>query len=534
MPFFYTQNTVYFKREKEREMKFKKLLAKTAVSAAVMAMALCPASVSASTQASSMPSAEDTQTIAVTNIEHGATVKAYKIADAGYSSAGLTGYETVAGVSIADLEEPTLEEVQAITCGIQDGSLVLPALELSDVTPADSHQLGDGSSECTYRSGDLGAGMYLVLVKGVSGNIYNPAIVSIGYDNESKICAGSLDMSTGSWTVTGGVTEVKHSKVTVTKETEDGIRSFSYNDTIDYVVTTAIPSYDESVYKNVTFRMVDTADPGLTFNESSVSVEDAAGTVVDKTNYEVSLTGQTLTVDFKSAWVLSHGGTSVTIKYEGILNEDAGLDFQGNYNRVKIVYSNDPSSQGGSTAYDDSSDPGSPKAESVVYSFDLSFTKVDSKDSELALPGAEFSLTGTNTTGDDVSYLESSNDDGIVHFSGLSEGTYTMRETKAPKGYAVNQNTYTVTISPVYGSDKTLSSYTVTITDQDGNDFMNKTYTSTPLADGKDGNIPNTAFKNLPATGGTGTVIYSIIGITAIIAGTILVTGRRASRPEKG
>lgn len=502
-------------------MKLKKLLSKAVVLAAVMTLAVSPAS------AATVPSSSDVGSISVTNIEHGATVKAYKIVNAEYSSAGLVGYEPVEGVTISDLENPTLQEAQAITAMIQNGNLNVSPVAMTDVTPVDSHTLGDGSTSCTYRADGLGAGMYLVLVKGVSGNVYNPAVISVGYDDSSKITSGSLDISNGNWTVSGGMTEAKHSRVTVSKDTEEGIRSFSYDDNISYVVTAAIPSYDPAVYSNVYFRLVDTADEGLTFDPGSVSVKDATGATVAQSNYSVSLSGQTLTIDFDSAWVLTNGGTSVTVNYEANLDTDAALDFTGNYNHVKIVYSNDPTSQGGAAAYDDPDDPGTPKDETVVYTFDFCFKKVDSKDPDILLPGAEFSLTGTNTTGDSVTYTETSSDEGVVHFSGLSEGTYTMTETKAPEGYAVNRNVYTVTISPTYGSDKTLTSYTVTIVDQEGTAFMNKTYTQNPAADGSDGYIPNTAFMNLPATGGTGTVMYSLMGVTAITFGTLILMRRK-------
>jgi LPXTG-motif cell wall-anchored protein len=102
-----------------------------------------------------------------------------------------------------------------------------------------------------------------------------------------------------------------------------------------------------------------------------------------------------------------------------------------------------------------------------------------------------------------------------------------MKETKAPEGYSVNQNDYTVTVSASYGSDKTLTSYNISITDQEGTVFMNKTYTATPDADGTDCAIPNTAFMDLPATGGTGTLIFTIAGMIAVTGGTMLLMSKR-------
>lgn len=67
----------------------------------------------------------------------------------------------------------------------------------------------------------------------------------------------------------------------------------------------------------------------------------------------------------------------------------------------------------------------------------------DSKGNVKELAGAEFTLFDANNK---VVRRNSSNIKGIVEFKGLSEGTYTLKETVAPEGYKATDKTITVKI----------------------------------------------------------------------------------------
>lgn len=62
--------------------------------------------------------------------------------------------------------------------------------------------------------------------------------------------------------------------------------------------------------------------------------------------------------------------------------------------------------------------------------------------SGVALPGAEFSIDDTSNS---LHYTATSDANGIVSFS-LMDGTYTLKETKAPSGYVKTSGTWTVTV----------------------------------------------------------------------------------------
>lgn len=73
----------------------------------------------------------------------------------------------------------------------------------------------------------------------------------------------------------------------------------------------------------------------------------------------------------------------------------------------------------------------------------LEITKTD--ENEFAsLPGAEFTLSPTDPTGESI--VKSSDSLGKVSFEDLNPGTYELKETKAPNGYIESDKKWTVTV----------------------------------------------------------------------------------------
>ena len=60
------------------------------------------------------PTAEDKATATVENVEAGATVTAYRIVEPTYNDKGFTGYKVAEGVTLANMLEPTSNEVTGI------------------------------------------------------------------------------------------------------------------------------------------------------------------------------------------------------------------------------------------------------------------------------------------------------------------------------------------------------------------------------------------------------------------------------------
>lgn len=70
----------------------------------------------------------------------------------------------------------------------------------------------------------------------------------------------------------------------------------------------------------------------------------------------------------------------------------------------------------------------------------LIINKVDTKNNALA--GAEFHITGSN-----YDVVKKSNNNGQIELNGLEPGTYTITETKAPAGYELAAEPFTVTVA---------------------------------------------------------------------------------------
>lgn len=134
-----------------------------------------------------------------------------------------------------------------------------------------------------------------------------------------------------------------------------------------------------------------------------------------------------------------------------------------------------------------------------VYTGKIDIIKVGSDATTVGLKGAEFTLTNGTFTAS-----ATTGDDGKFVFKGLENGTYTLKETKAPVGYELNITPKTITIED--GVVKTVDAAAVT-------DIVVKFV-----------NIPKT---DLPLTGGMGVTLFAVLGISLAAAGVFLLKSKR-------
>lgn len=137
---------------------------------------------------------------------------------------------------------------------------------------------------------------------------------------------------------------------------------------------------------------------------------------------------------------------------------------------------------------------------------DLDLTKVDKKDNAV-LAGAQFELYTKDAGGNYVKVAafgtQTSDDNGKIAFANLAEGTYYLKEVKAPAGYETP-------------ADGTYTEFTV---DKDGGYDVATTITNTM----KDAD----ASFLLPVTGGMGVIPFAAAGILLIGGGVYLVVRSR-------
>ena len=111
-----------------------------------------------------------------------------------------------------------------------------------------------------------------------------------------------------------------------------------------------------------------------------------------------------------------------------------------------------------------------------------------------------------------------SGEDGKIKLEGLKPGTYTIKETKAPTGYNLDETEHVIKID-WNATDKKMELNT---TDSDSAaTFTDNTATASITIENKSG-------ATLPSTGGIGTTIFYVIGAILVLgAGILLVTRRR-------
>lgn len=324
--------------------------------------------------------------------------------------------------------------------------------------------------------------------------------------------------------------ELKTVYPTVDKKVGEGQNhaSASVGDTLDFTLTSTVPDISEYT-QGYQFSFVDTLSEGLTFNEGSVQVKIDNEDVTDKcTIVKPSAGNNVLTIHFgtekgslsdgkydATELFTNNAGKTITVTYKATLNENAEIK-EDQTNTVKVVYSNNPTTDG-------TGESGESKTHQYTFGFDLNKT-----DGTNGLAGAKFQLqdaegnpikligTGTDNTYRPAKTGESGVDtvttpeDGVIHFTGLAEGTYQLVETAAPEGYNPVADPIQVKIEATYKQDDgTLESWTV---NKNGNHAVE---------------VVNHAGTLLPGTGGIGTVIFTVAGLVLIVAGVAWAMRRR-------
>ncbi|MCQ2562941.1 MAG: isopeptide-forming domain-containing fimbrial protein [Mogibacterium sp.] len=507
-------------------------------------------SVPAMAFAATVPSASDTSTITVNNVDAGSTVTAYQIVKAKYNSNGLVGYEKAStSISLADPVKPTDDEIQAIANGINGGSI--SGLTSKTLT-------GSGT---TY-SATVGAGYWLIIAKGGAETIYNPMLAGVYYTvsgSDNTLSTPNEVNASDYWELNEGKAWAKSSKPTIDKTiTNPGSNGnasgddTAIGDVIKFKIATMIPAYSAE-YTEVIYNVTDELSEGLDYDADTAVVVKVGGQEVTAgtDTYSVTQSGQKMTIEFKSAYALAHAGANVEVTYGAKLNENAHFNYDANSNKATTEYSNNPAKSSDTKKIEDKTyhytfeidgnvngksttgvnyknhelikvdEKGAPQK--VEYKSDTTYTTI-----EHGLGGATFKLTNTKTNKE---YFATTNSNGYFEgFKGLDAGTYKLVETAAPKGYTVDSTEHTVVINASYNENGTLKEYSIAI---DGENTS--TYKATYDEDGvtvktieKGTNeqpttfIKNTKLSELPSTGGTGAFLFTIVGVAIMCAIAVL------------
>lgn len=424
---------------------------------------------------------------------------------------------------------------------------------------------GNGTVLAAGNSTQLDKGYYLIVDSTATGQtVYNPAVLAITSDIE-------IEDKTDVPTLEKKVQENKKDA------TGDAAYGSKFNDVADYNIGDDVPFHligsvpDMSQYETYTYKFTDTFDKGFdAVDTSNVKVYlsndkklDLEGENMDTdiTSYFSSTNGSiqytpateaqgetagtkaTLTVstkDLKKAATYSKEQPQyVIVSYTAKLNAKAEIGLPGNVNTAKLTYSNNPdqSGQGENQPTHDT-----PEDKVIVFTYGLDVTKVDSKNDKTKLKDAEFKLknsdgkwatitdgkvTGWTATENDGAVLKS-DAEGNFKVTGLDNGTYTLVETKAPAGYNLPANGFSVTLEATTKNNQTWNGTASTAL----TDLAVKVDQTNGTGNVDTGlgaiTIKNTQGSSLPSTGGMGTVLLYVAGIAVfVLAGATLVMALR-------
>ena len=265
-----------------------------------------------------------------------------------------------------------------------------------------------------------------------------------------------------------------------------GVADSQIGQEVTYKLTGSVAD-NYATYDSYAYKFTDVLSSGLDYVDGSVEVYALNGTTytkINENNYSVTNadanSNNTLTVEFKVG-----GGdkglkdvrgvdanTQIVVFYKAKLNKDAVAgngsgEKKGNYNAVKLEYSNNPYTEGTGTSVENGAGD---------FTFKLNLNKVD-QGTEKGLKGAEFSIQSADTdtlnqyvasknspdgkvvagqlvnfSGADLpDYLKFSSDDaGKIEVKGLDAGSYKVTEIKAPNDKYTVANPFTFTIEAEY------------------------------------------------------------------------------------
>lgn len=396
----------------------------------------------------------------------------------------------------------------------------------------------------------LDIGFYIIIETGTSGDSASVAsksmLVPLPYvdGNAEDGYKWNFDL-----TITPKDEPVNVDKSIIEDGEKENVSTNNVGDTLTYQVDADIPHYDASTNTQmVKYIITDTLRKGLDFyiegdpeNNIDIIVSNFSGETktlkpgtlethqttigeepytyysVTDGDYAVSYDGKTMTLVFDYPDIMAYN--NLQLNYQVKINEDAVIGVEGNPNQVDLEYTNNNKTW----------DTSVPEDETKSFVFGLKINKIDpnAEADKKALQGAEFQLLRDGTpiatytfdeNGDRVLNSNNgltavTNEDGIAYLLGIDEGTYTLKETKAPNGYILPEEGLKLVITDA---------------DEEGNVDGNATYTLggkeldvfEGIADGSvaTATIENNKGFNLPRTGGAGTWMFAVGGIL-IMAG---------------
>ena len=459
--------------------------------------------------------------ITVENAVENDVLAAYKVVDITYNAANNTlSYawnsafaDYFAGTTSYNATAYTVEQFDALTDDSDDLKTLLAGLpnyiaNKITIAPVSTQTVAAGG---TATFADLAMGEYFIRPTSTT-SVYQLMLQKV----EPTVSGNKYVIDDVTFTA-------KHKGVTVDKTADK--TSVTKNEKVTYTITVNIPTYaSQAVDKS--FYVSDLLPDGLTIDVGSIKVQiegvdvaAAAYTLETTPTAEYTFKLNVSTAQYAANWS-ANGGKALVITYTATLNDnDTTKVNTKETNKVTFDYSNYPYVENSHETKTDSVD---------VTTFEIKIDKFVKNQETNKLAGAKFDLYRTatqaeidaglavtipHTTEKKGIKLEAdkvTDTDGVATFKKYeANGTrydYYLVETQAPSGYNLLDNAVKV-------------NFTDDVAMTDG------VYTV---------KVENTSGIQLPITGGTGTVIFTIIGIALMVGAVVLfVVSRKKAKESK-
>lgn len=463
--------------------------------------------------------------ITVENAVENDVLAAYKVVDIVYNAANNTlSYawnndfaEYFAGTTSYNATAYTVEQFDALTDDSDTLKTLLAGLPSyiseKNIAPVGSTQTVAANGTATFA--DLAMGEYFIRPTSTT-SVYQLMLQKV----EPTVSGNKYVIDDVTFTA-------KHKGVTVEKTADK--TSVTKNEKVTYTITVDIPTYAAQA-TDKSFSVSDLLPDGLTIDTDSIKVQ-IDGTDVNTAAYTLDKTANTttepyytfkLSVDtdkYAERWS-ANGGKQLVITYTATLNDDGTTEVNHKEtNTVTFDYSNYPyvgNSHAQKTATVDVTTfaikidkyvSGDKDAKLANAKFDLYRTATQAEiDARTSVEIPHTSIQGIKLEGDKVT-----NDNGAATFEKYeANGTnydYYLVETQAPSGYNLLDDAVKVKFTDA-DVENTAGVYTVKVSNSSG--------------------------IQLPITGGTGTVIFTIIGIALMVGAVVLfVVSRKKAKESK-
>lgn len=354
-------------------------------------------------------------------------------------------------------------------------------------------------------------GTYLIIIEN-GYMVYTPSVVNLvpTFKTDSK-----------TWVLENQTATIKATNPTITKYVSSSKTSdnFSTEDELNYTIEADVPKYLENSL-NKDYYISDNLENGLILDKNSVKVSGIKGETKSALedgftiNYDSARPNQTenstFVINFEYDKIKNYD--KIQVEYKAKLNQNSSLvlGLQGNSNVGYLDYTSNPYVKEKQEATK------TQETERVkVFTYGIEIEKVDKNNTKTKLSGAEFNLLDEEENllyfvkeVDGVYYLGEKGKDGAVtnlavnssgklSIKGLDEGKYNVKEIHAPDGYNISTKIYEVEIKDT-NVDGVLNG------DEDGIFSLQ---------------FPNTKGFVIPLTGGRGSYLYLILGVSFIIIG---------------